>query len=409
MAGWVNPNVLRGLRLRAGLEPTAVEQESRKLAKFHYAPVSAAEVEAWERGQGVPELVHLETLAEVYGCPVGAFFFEAPRPPEIALSFRGLLPRKQSQLEPLTRRSLARFLELAEWFATTIEERGVSWPVAIKPLNVPSPGEQRTGLSPERIAEQYRRTLGFSNAVRRQWREREDAFNWWRSRLEQEGVFCFQLKLDPRDLRGASLWWKGRYPFILVNHYDMEAASGRLFTLLHEYGHLVLSAEAEGIACDFIGGGSAGNPENFPNRFAAAMLVPPEELESHLKRTGLSRYQERWPDRLLDEIRNPFFVSRDVIAILLEEVGLAPRGFYRHRRERWEQRYGKRLGQGRGMSLKKWQRKARELGSSALRILVELSDAERLPLIDAAYLLDVKVEKLPVILGQFRQRDLSRE
>ncbi len=130
-------------------------------------------------------------------------------------------------------------------------------------------------------------------------------------------------------MRGASIWY-GEYPFILVNHQDAEAATGRLFTLLHEFAHLI-SVQDEGIACDFRGAGRGENPEPFANRFAARLLLLPDELRARVHEVGEAR-REDWPDHLLDRLRKPFMVSRDVVAILLQEMGLAPQDFYERKR-----------------------------------------------------------------------------
>jgi Zn-dependent peptidase ImmA (M78 family) len=257
------------------------------------------------------------------------------------------------------------------------------------------------------VAEE-RQTLGFSKAVRKHWKSSEQAFGWWRRQIEKLGVFCFQLDLDPRDIRGASIWLAGRYPFILVNHHDAESATGRLFTLLHEYGHLLLSRGSDGIACDFRGRRDGHGGEPFANRFAARMLVMHDEFQQRLRESNKCRHKENWSDAELDELRKPLFVSRDVVAVSLQELGLAPQGFYQRKQEEWESRYAKRQGWGRAKPLKKWQRKARDLGESALRTFVTLHDKAALPVLDSAYVLDTKVEKIPQFMDGFR-RILSQQ
>lgn len=253
-AGWVVPNMLRELRERTALEPKDVEAQARKLGRLHYSPVTREELERWEQGLAAPELAHLETLSEIYGCPVGHFFLEQVPERAESLSYRGLAPGKDRRLSPDTRRSLGRFLELAEWFTAAINDHDLPWEVHLRRL------AHQADL--EALVAEQRRELGFSDSVRSQWGSPRDAFAWWRRRVEALGVFCFQLKLDPKDIRGASLWRRGGCPCVLVNHQDAETAPGRLFTLLHEYGHLLTSSDPHGIACDFRGreAGQGGEP-----------------------------------------------------------------------------------------------------------------------------------------------------
>ena len=395
--GWVQPKVLQQLREAAGLSPAEVAEASKKLARKYYTPVTEEQLQRWEQGQEEPELEHLETLAELYHCPVGHFFLpHALALEEFPLSFRGLAPEKEKHFSSTTRASLRRFVEWAEWFTTLLEESDIPWEADI-PTYPPEDWES--------VVNKERERLGWSEDVRESCSSAEEAFAWWRKRIENLGVFCFELPLDPKDIRGASLWLAGRYPFLLVNHQDAEAATGRLFTLLHEYAHLLLSPR-QGIACDFRGREMYGASAEFlANRFAARLLLPPRSLHMYLEEKGLYGKRE-WSDRRLKEIATHFLVSRDVVAITLEEEGLAPQGFYRRKREEWEKQHASWRPWGKGRPTKKWERKAREIGGAGVRLLLRLAQQERLPTLDIAYLLDTKVEKVSEYLHAF-QRELK--
>ncbi len=394
--GWVNPKTLRQLREASGLTIESVATQSQKLQKAYYAAVTPEQLRQWEAGQGSPDLEHLETLAELYQCPVGYFFLESPPQEKTRLSFRGVAPGKEQRFGPTTRRSLRRFLQLAEWFVTMLEEHGIDWHVQV-------PKVCRDSTDAETLAQRVRRELSFDEQQREHWQSAEDAFDWWRRRIEAQGVFCFELKLEPRDVRGASLWIDGRYPFILVNRQDAEAATGRLFTLFHEYSHLLLDRGRHGIACDFRGRQTRRGVEPFANRFAASVLLPPGQLRNHLEQEDRARFRTDWPDAELTRLARRFFVSRDVVAITLEATGLAPPGFYQRKRDQWEKRFGNRQPWGRGKARKKWERKARELGTSALRVILELERRSALPVLDTVYLLDTKVERLDEFIKGFEK------
>lgn len=379
---WVKPEVLRALREASGLQYEEVERQARKLERAHYTAVTRQELENWEQGLASPDLEHLETLSEIYSCPVGHFFLDKPPSPTFPLSYRGLASDKESRLSPLTRQTLRRFLDLSEWIAALIDEYSISWEVRIRPTEA---------LQPEQLVAQERKRLGFSEQIREQWETAEDALAWWRQQIEAQGIFVFEMKLEPGEVRGASRWVASRFPFILINHQDAEAATGRLFTLLHEYAHLLTTQE--GITCDFRGHGQEGQSgESFANRFAAHMLLSPEQFRESLQQAGKHQFKENWSDAELDELRRPFFVSRDVIAIALQQMGLAPGEFYQKKREQWERR--KPWGRAKTRRpLTKKERKAREMGVSAVRVLLALEQREALPLMDVASVLDMKVEK----------------
>lgn len=389
---WVNPQVLRALRETLGFQYEEVEQQARRLQRAHYAPITREQLENWERGSEPPELEHLETLAELYGVPLGYFFLHEPPKLILPLSYRGLASEKEGRLSPLTQQTLRRFVDLSDWIAALLEEHGITWEVKIHPV---------PARSLDQLVAQERERLGFSEQIRQQWQTAEDALIWWRRQIEAQGVFVFEMKLEASEVRGASRWVASRYPFILVNHQNLEAATGRLFTLLHEYAHLLVSGE--GITCDF-----RGSEEPLANRFAANLLLPAELLREALEQADKLWFKENWSDAELDELRRPFFVSRDVVAIRLQEMGLAPTDFYLKKREQWEQRKlwwrpktGKRLTQK--------ERKLREFGSSGVRVFLELEKRNVLPLMDVASVMGMKVEKALEFLKWARSEALPDE
>lgn len=394
---WVKPEVLRALRERLGFKPEDVEQEARKLSRAHYATITQQELENWECGRATPDLEHLETLSEIYGCPVGYFFLHEVPAPAFLLSYRGLAPEKEDRLSPLTRRTLRRFLDLSEWLGTLLEEHGITWEVAIRPSSS-QPLEQ--------LVAQERERLGFSEQTRKQWQKPEDAFAWWRRQIEAQGVFVFEMKLDAAEVRGASRWVASRYPFILINHQDAEADTGRLFTLLHEYGHLF--STQEGITCDFRGSGQEGqSKESFANRFAAELLLGRRRLVELLQQSGKPYLARNWSDTELDALRRPFFVSRDVIAIALQQMGLAPPDFYQRKREQWERRKVWIRARTRRPTTKK-EAKLRELGLATVRAFLALEEHGALPVMDLAYVLDMKVEAVLEFLRWARSLTIGR-
>lgn len=378
---WINPEVLKNLRETLNLTREQVEEISKKLKRQYFEPVYAYQLAEWEEGKGEPELVHLETLANIYHCPVGYFFLDKVPKEEIPISYRGLSQDKK--LSYTSHSSLRRLYELANFAADLIERLGVPWEVKIKPGEI-APDYRLL----DEIAKRKRDYFGWNEETRKKiGNNPEEAFKWWREKIESLGIFCFELKLESNEVRGASLWLKS-YPFILINRRDMEASAGRLFTLIHEYVHLI--SEKEGVLCDFRGVKEGKNPEPFANKLVARMLLTYEELEQRLRSLGLFRYRDQWSDRELDEIRSSFFVSRDVITIMLQEMNLAPHDLYEQKLTEWERR--KIFGRG-GKRPTNKEQKVRELGYSFTKLLAQLSNDPSFPVLDTSYILNMKVEK----------------
>lgn len=380
-AKWINPEVLKNSRKKLNLTQEQVEVISKKLKKQYFEPLSTQQLTEWEEGKADPEIIHLETLAEIYRCPVGYFFLDKMPEEKIPISYRGLSQDKQ--LSYTTHVSLKRFYELANFTVDLIEKLDIPRKVKIQPGEI----NQDYKLLNE-IVNQKRNYFGWNEETRKRFgNNSENAFKWWRDRIESLGIFCFELKLESKEVRGASLWLKS-YPFILVNHQDIESSTGRIFTLLHEYIHLI--SREEGVLCDFRGVKKGENPEPFANKFAVRMLLTYEELEQRLHSLQLFRYRDQWSDRDLDEIRKPFFASRDVVAIMLQEMKIANENFYEQKLSEWKKRGI--WGRG-GKRPTKKEQKLRELGYSFARLLCTSFKYPAFPMLDASYILNMKVEK----------------
>jgi len=387
---WTNPHILRWARSRLNLALSEVAKESENLARRHFAPVTEQELKDWEAGKAEPELAQLETLAEIYACPVGYFFLESPPDEPIPVSFRGLA-KPQEQLHSISQRTLRRFMDLVEWTVEILRSTEQPWPVAIRAAHVVS-----STADAEVLALEYRKRFGWSPERQKQFEEKpREAFQWWRRTIESQGIFCFELQLDPNEIRGAALWREG-YPFILVNHRDVESAQGRIFTLLHEFAHLITEPK-DGVVCDFQGVRYAGNPEPFANRFASRILVTPDELRKRLRELRAERYQEEWPDSVLDKLRKPFCASRDVVAILLQELEYAPPDFYDRKRRAWANINKTPWGRG-GTRPTLEEQKTQEIGYSLAKVLARSMTDPAFSWADASSILGMKVKKAEAFL-----------
>ena len=131
------------------------------------------------------------------------------------------------------------------------------------------------------------------------------------------------------------------------------------------------------------------------------MLLLPEELRKRLNDLDEHRYRNEWPDALFDRIRKPFPVSRDVVAILLQELNLAPQGAYERKRRQWEARQP--YGRG-GRRLPQREEKLREVGYSLATVLARSATRPAFSWIDASSALRMKAEKTEQFLNWARRQ-----
>jgi Zn-dependent peptidase ImmA (M78 family)/transcriptional regulator with XRE-family HTH domain len=374
-----------------GLSPEQVES---------LAGIAAERITDWEHATEAPALSDLQNLAGIYDCPAGYFFLDSPPEEKQTLDFRGLTAEKIGALSYETHVHLSEFIRLTDYLASLVENLDLRHEVDINTVDMNEPVESVAGRERERF--------GFTPETRERWATVNEAFDFWREAIESRGVFVIALKLKASEVRGASRWDSPTTPALLVNRMDMEAATGRTFTLLHEWAHLLI--RYPGLVCDFRGQAKGANVERFANQFAAEILVPKKEFELCLKNRNLYEKRSRWGDPLLDEIRRDFKVSRDVIAISLEEMGLAPKGFYRDKRASWDLRkpfFRGFTGAKRGGT--KAARRLSEIGRPVANLMSVAYERGVISKLDLAEMLNMKVEQAERFVSWVRENPRGRE
>jgi len=120
------------------------------------------------------------------------------------------------------------------------------------------------------------------------WNSDREAFLRWRELVEAQGVFTYQMKFGADDNRGVSMWDENEIPIIVIDSSE-GSYQARVFTLWHEYAHVVLRT----------GGISNQNRRNaverFCNSFAAHFLMPIDAFIREARTIGPKHGE--WTDR----------------------------------------------------------------------------------------------------------------
>jgi Zn-dependent peptidase ImmA (M78 family) len=368
---WANPLILEWARQQAAYEPEEVEIELK---------IPPGAIQAWEKGLEYPDIEMLRQLSHLYDVPFSYLFLKVPPKESPLRDYRGVPEEKRTELGRDTKLALREFRRLHRLARTLQEITGM--PISLEM------GKAYPGLDPEEVAERELKTLGVTPDVRETWWSKEEAYHAWRKAIEALGLFVFSLRMPSSECRGAAILGEKTYA-ILVNQNDAPAA--RSFTLLHEYYHLLLGTNKELMVCDQF----PGDTETLANRFAALVLLPEDEFLGILKEKKLDRYRDWWPDDVLSELGGYFRVSRDVIAVRLENLEFAPPGFYRQKRERWDKAFRGRGGFARGGRGKKAYAEEK-LGTRLFGLTLNAVQTGILRPIDAAlYIGNVRTGKRP--------------
>jgi Zn-dependent peptidase ImmA (M78 family) len=388
----VEPSVLRWARESIDLSPKAAAKR---------IGVPDGRVEAWEDGTEAPTVAQLKRAASVYKRALSVFFL--PQPPtdfDTLRDFRRVaeaeVGRWSTALHAEYRRAHTQRENALELAYLEDVEPSTAW--RIDPL--PS--------SDAKIAAAARQTLLHLSplSLPRSAGTPYDHLNVWVAALEEAGVLVLATsggQVEVSEMRGLSLYFDV-LPVIMVNGAD--SPRGRLFSLLHEYVHLLMHTEG---LCDTISDARATDPnrrqEARANVVAAEILMPAAAVLARPEVVARVNHPETWDYEALRAAATPFGVSAEAFLRRLVTLGRVEERFYEERREEFRKVYekdetGPRSGGG------DWYRNTvRDRGKGYVRAV---TDAYRRRVIDsttAATYLDVKVGQLDRLAEKARLTD----
>ncbi|HEX5234304.1 MAG TPA: XRE family transcriptional regulator [Silvibacterium sp.] len=304
----INGAVLEWARNLRGF---SIESAAQKLG------VSVDELRAYETGRRKPLIGFLRKVAAKYRVSFASLLMPEPLP---AVE-RPTDHRTRPQANPLSVDTLVAIEEVGDALET-FKDIADEYPHLVPRLRI---GTATLHENPEAVAIRERRRFGISVEDQRQWRNLRAARVQWRKLIEAHGVFTYMMPMPSNELSGFSLL-REEVAAICVN--DNEISEGaKIFTLFHEYCHLLL--RQSGISDE----NDNNRVEKFCNEFAASFLIPKTALAESV--AGFEVPYE-FSDSDIRRLATRFRVSNRAIALRLEKTGFAPHGFYRRRTAPWD-------------------------------------------------------------------------
>jgi Zn-dependent peptidase ImmA (M78 family)/DNA-binding XRE family transcriptional regulator len=344
----------------------------------------------WESGYSKPTINQARKMAQVYKRPLASFFL--PEPPtslgfSVPHDFRMLPQDQPRELSPELISQLRRIEYLRDAAINLSDERS--------PHASNFVGRSNRSESVRMIVNRAADLLQVPMELRETWHNEYDALNGWKNAVERLGVLVMHLDgVEVAEVRGVAIA-ETLYPLIAVNGKD--SPNGRIFTLLHEFVHLMLGAS--GISNLR---GTLRRPrsqdqkvEQFCNQVAGEILVPTQELRLD-REVAAAHGAIVWPDQTIDRLSRRFRVSREVIVRRLLILNLASPEFYREKRRQYHVEYAHRREQSKGF-LPPPRRILRGIGQPFARIALSAYYREVITGSDLAELLGARIKHVPAV------------
>ncbi len=371
----IYPTVLKWARETSG---TTIEDAATRLG------VSASTFARMEKSESSVRLSELRKLAEYFKRPLAAFLLNRPpEEPQPPTDFR-VLSRHGSRFARDTRLALRRAGRLQNAAAEIMHSMGED--------HSPRVGTARLSDDVRAIAMRERKTLGVDVGTQLRWRDEREAFRGWRTAVERQNVLVFQLHMPIEDARGFSLSDGGPFA-IAVSSSDVVHA--RIFTLFHEYAHLLLRSPGVCNPKTQTGTSLSKMPvERWCNQFAAALLVPEETLRDLLQR----KFADDFPSNLWEAIRvssRAFRVSEQMAVWRLFDLALITKTEFREMMGRLQRaRRAKKKGFGQFSASAKC---FSENGRYFTSLVLEARGRNAISYADVADYLSLKLKHLPEV------------
>jgi Zn-dependent peptidase ImmA (M78 family) len=378
----VKAELLEWARVTAGF---TVEDAAKKAA------VDPERVATWEdpHGEDRPTMNQLRTLAKSYRQPLSVFYLsKPPRGVPIMHDFRRLPGEVAQVYSPALRLEIMSAYRRRTVALSLLEELGQVAPTFTHRVSLADGPELAGGTA--------RDVLGVNYAQARQWRDDRKAYNGWRRSIEATGVLVFQaVGVGVGEMRGFSIA-EDTLPVIAVNRKDR--VHGRIFSLLHEFIHLLLH---ESGLCDFDEGAlrppAESRIEIFCNHAAGAALVPRDELLAEPIVAARGEGRHPWSDEELTALGRIYGVSREVALRRLLILGRTSQDYYGARHAAFMGQY-KREEEEKAPPEKFMRNMPQEAisnyGEAFTNLVVDTYHQDRIPLSDAAQYLGVRAKHI---------------
>jgi len=309
---WLNPAVLKWAREWRG---RTLEEAASKAKK------DVRVIEAWESGEKTPTVKQARDLAAYYDRPFLEFLL--PEPPELPRPTS--LPdfRMHRDVQPPSNdwdfQAELRWVESQRTNALDLyDEIGESPPEFPRELfaSLNDSAEQKADLTRSILQFPIERQVQLTRA------EADKLPGLLRNLIESIGVLTLRrTSLASLKVRGICL---AEFPLPTIV-YTSETQTAQAFSLMHEFGHVLLKESGVSGASDRTAG--TGTVEGWCNRFAAAFLMP-EPYVAILAGPLPHHPAPTIEDSLLASYAKSLRVSPHAMLIRLVQLGYVERSYY---------------------------------------------------------------------------------
>ena len=374
----INSEVLKWLRESSGWK---IEEVSKRLGT---SPEAISEFEA---GKKSPTLTQLRVLSELYKRSLASFFLSKPKEETPLPKDYRFLPNRANIFDRKTILAIRR--------SRSLQSIGKELSLNIRYETVTKAKKAALTDNPEIIAGGYRELFALDFEKQRKFKDSYKLFAYLRDVLEDSNVLVFQFSMPIEDARGFAL--ADELPSIVVIN-SKDSIEARLFTLMHEFGHILLGETVIDIPDESLA--NRDNIERWCNGFSASFLLPKESISELFK-----EYRGRLTEtETLNSLSRKYKVSKAVLLVKMLELDYISRQEFESVLARYVPKETKKIGvKKKGISLTSDQRCLSEMGNKFVSLVANNFDKDFITYSDALSYLSIKSKNFDKVLAKARK------
>jgi Zn-dependent peptidase ImmA (M78 family) len=339
--------------------------------------ISESTYEGWLEGSAKPTIKQLEKLAKKTKRPLASFFLPKAPKKDPKPKDRRQLPDKKGEFEQKTIFAIRKARYLQE----------ISYELLLNLQQNPRAKLRKTTLkeNPEEIASLYREKFNLDE--KRFSSKPYVLYNYLRDVLEDFNVFSFQISMPLNDARGFAL--ADKIPRVIVVN-SIDDIKPRIFTLLHEFGHILLGETS----IDIPHFGDQSRIERWCNNFAASFLLPKDVLEKiyhEYEKNIMSR-------KILKRISNRYNVSESMFVYNLSKYNYISKRYYQNFLDAVTKTKKKKSSSGGAVTQDK--KCLSTLGKKFVSLVADNIEKEQITTNDALSYLSIKSRNLDKVISK---------
>ncbi len=374
----VKPEVLKWLRESSGWN---IDEVGKRLET---TPETITEFEA---GKKSPTLTQLRGLSELYKRPLASFFLSKPKEEKPLPKDYRFLPNRANVFDKKTILAIRR--------SRSLQSIGKELSLNIRYETVTKTKKVTLTDNPELIAAEYREWFALDFEKQRKFKDAYKLFGYLRDVLEDSNVLVFQFSMPIEDARGFAL--ADDVPSIIVIN-SKDSIEARLFTLMHEFGHILLGETVIDIPDE--SQANRDSIERWCNAFSASFLLPKESISELFK-----EYRGRLTEtETLNSLSRKYKVSKAVLLVKMLELDYISRREFENVLARYVPKETKKIGvKKKGISLTSDQRCLSEMGNKFVSLVANNFDKDFITYSDALSYLSIKSKNFDKVLVKARK------